>query len=329
VASPAIASSAIAKAADTPPQARAEEAPEEFLMLLAMSLPRGPRPDVTFVLLVTMLIAAGVAFFSVMSNVHASELPALRAASIATDRIDPMPMAESLSIGTATAGFTSIKIGRRASTFDDGGLHVGGALDVNGDPVVTRQQLAMLLPGNPLDALRRDRRRGDRRLDYRHCRLGAWSAVLQLGHAPVCRGRVARAPLGHTRPRRARAARVAGRSLLLSLTRRPPPPAFFLPTTPKRIPMLDREHAYDFAERTVKALEKIAEAAEFELADRRASAARRAEFAREVADLNSNAEVRTAIKTLGETLTANIETGEDEDEHEQPDDDDDKAPSAE
>lgn len=151
MASPAIASSAIAEAAgDTPPQARAEEAPEEFLMH-AMALPRGPRPDFAFVLLVSMLIASGIAFFSVLSNVHASELPALRAASIITGRIDPMP---EMAISIGSARFTPVNIGHGGarSTFDAGGLHVGGALDVNGDPVVTRQQLAMLMPGNPLDA---------------------------------------------------------------------------------------------------------------------------------------------------------------------------------
>jgi hypothetical protein len=41
--------------------------------MFAIAMPRRPRPDSTLVLLLAIAIASGIAFFSVLSNVHASE----------------------------------------------------------------------------------------------------------------------------------------------------------------------------------------------------------------------------------------------------------------
>lgn len=41
--------------------------------MVAVAMPRRPRPDSTLMLLLAVAIASGIAFFSVLSNVHASE----------------------------------------------------------------------------------------------------------------------------------------------------------------------------------------------------------------------------------------------------------------
>lgn len=97
---------------------------------------------------------------------------------------------------------------------------------------------------------------------------------------------------------------------------------------------LDRDDAYDLASRAVKALEKIAEFADFELGEMRHRAQLRESYSREVADLHpghderpGDEEIQSAIKSLGEALTANHD--ESSDGEPQPSAAvDDKAPSA-
>lgn len=78
----------------------------------AMAMPRGPRPDFTFVLLVSILLAAGIAFFTVCAEAHASSAYA-------------QP--------TVVGGYWA--------TFDKDGLQVRGTIEVNDDLVVTHRQL--------------------------------------------------------------------------------------------------------------------------------------------------------------------------------------------